>query len=79
MCGLNPQGGIDGAHAIVVLTEGDEFKTYDYQAVQSKLMKHAFVFDGRNMLKHRDLEALGHEVHATGKGMTAAANGQPEA
>lgn len=58
---------VDGAHAIVILTEWDEFKKYDYAKFYSKMMKPAFVFDGRNLLDHAGLERLGFEVHALGK------------
>merc|ERR1712217_511196 len=39
----------DGAHAIVVLTEWDEFKRYNYRNFYDKMLKPAFLFDGRNM------------------------------
>jgi len=32
------------------------------------MLKPAFLFDGRNMLKHTDLESIGFEVHTLGKG-----------
>jgi UDPglucose 6-dehydrogenase len=62
-----PAEAVDGAHAIVVLTEWDEFKTYPYVDYYEKMMKPAFLFDGRNMLKHAELEEIGFEVHALGK------------
>eukprot|EP00408_Alexandrium_pacificum_P018420 CAMPEP_0171184182 /NCGR_PEP_ID=MMETSP0790-20130122/15658_1 /TAXON_ID=2925 /ORGANISM="Alexandrium catenella, Strain OF101" /LENGTH=491 /DNA_ID=CAMNT_0011649173 /DNA_START=64 /DNA_END=1539 /DNA_ORIENTATION=- len=63
----SPDEAIDGAHAIVILTEWDEFKTYDYAKFYAKMMKPAFLFDGRNMLDHTGLEKIGYEVHALGK------------
>jgi len=63
----SPQEAADGAHAIVVLTEWDEFKTYNYDEFYQKMMKPAFLFDGRNMLDHEGLERIGFEVHALGK------------
>ena len=56
-----------GAHAIAVLTEWDEFKTLDYKSIYNKMLKPAFLFDGRNILDHRELQNLGFEVHAIGK------------
>lgn len=56
-----------GAHAIAVLTEWDEFVTYDYQALFDVMSKPAFVFDGRNILPHDELRAIGFEVYAVGK------------
>merc|ERR1712242_543894 len=63
-----PDETVDDAHAIVVLTEWDEFKNYPYQDFYSKMMKPAFIFDGRGILNHRDLEDMGFEVYAIGKG-----------
>merc|ERR1711997_995658 len=63
-----PHEAVDGAHAIVVLTEWDEFKTYPYQDFHAKMMKPAFMFDGRGILPHRELEEIGFEVQAIGKG-----------
>merc|ERR1711933_57200 len=58
----------DGAHALVVLTEWDEFKTLPYHEFHAMMLKPAFLFDGRGILNHRSLEDVGFEVHAIGKG-----------
>jgi len=63
-----PGAAADGAHAIVVLTEWDEFKGYNYQEFYNTMQKPAFIFDGRGILKHGDLEDIGFEVHTIGKG-----------
>jgi len=55
------------AHALVVITEWDEFKNYDYNSIFEKMKKPAFVFDGRNILDHGKLEKIGFHVHAIGK------------
>lgn len=60
-----------GAHAIAVMTEWDEFTTYDYQAIYDVMEKPAFVFDGRNILPHDALRAIGFEVYAIGKPASA--------
>merc|ERR1712113_1127668 len=62
-----PEEAVDGAHAIVILTEWDEFKTYKYDVFYNKMMKPAFLFDGRNLLDHVGLQKVGFEVHAIGK------------
>merc|ERR1712048_536471 len=62
----------DGAHAIVVLTEWDDFKRYNYKNFYDKMLKPAFLFDGRNMLDHSELERIGYEVHTLGKAKTLA-------
>jgi len=58
----------DGAHAVVVLTEWDEFKTLPYHEFYAMMLKPAFLFDGRGILNHKALEDIGFEVHAIGKG-----------
>merc|ERR1711950_116774 len=63
-----PEEAVDGAHALVVLTEWDEFKTYPYREFYAMMMKPAFIFDGRSILNHEMLEDIGFEVHAIGKG-----------
>jgi len=56
-----------GAHAIAVLTEWDEFKALDFAAIYAGMSKPAFVFDGRNLLDHAALRAIGFRVEAIGK------------
>lgn len=57
----------DGAHALCVLTEWDEFKTLDFDRIFKAMAKPAFIFDGRNILDHTKLRTMGFEVHAIGK------------
>mmetsp|Transcript_10328 Transcript_10328/g.13663 ORF Transcript_10328/g.13663 Transcript_10328/m.13663 type:complete len:476 (-) Transcript_10328:173-1600(-) len=63
----DPYEACDGAHAICVLTEWDEFRTYDYERIYKSMAKPAFIFDGRNMMDHTKLREIGFEVHAIGK------------
>jgi len=63
----SPAAAVDGAHAIVVLTEWDEFKGYPYDEFYAKMMKPAFLFDGRAMLQRAELERVGFEVHCIGQ------------
>ena len=49
----------NGAHAIAVLTEWDEFTAYNWQRIYDSMHKPAFVFDGRNILNAKELEAIG--------------------
>merc|ERR1712050_78132 len=67
----SPVEAVEGAHALVVLTEWDEFKVYPYEEFYAKMMKPACVFDGRGILNHKALEDIGFEVHAIGKGRGA--------
>lgn len=54
------------AHAIAVLTEWDEFKTYDWQKIYDAMLKPAFVFDGRNLLNSEKLEKIGFKYQSIG-------------
>jgi UDPglucose 6-dehydrogenase len=55
------------SHAIVVLTEWDEFKKLDMQRVYDQMHRPAFVFDGRNVLDAQAMEKIGFEVHGIGR------------
>jgi UDPglucose 6-dehydrogenase len=48
-----------GAHAVAILTEWDEFTTYDWQKIYDAMHKPAFLFDGRNILDAKALESVG--------------------
>ena len=63
----SPVEAAENAHAIAVLTEWDEFRTLDYEAIYESMHKPAFLFDGRNLLDARLLASLGFEVHSIGK------------
>ena len=71
-----------GSHAICILTEWDEFKTLDYQAIYDSMVKPAFIFDGRNVLDHAKLRWVldGGGGGAAGRrgGATAGAPSQRE-
>ncbi|WP_269223812.1 UDP-glucose 6-dehydrogenase [Flavobacterium sp. IMCC34518] len=54
------------AHAIAILTEWDEFATYDWKKIYEGMQKPAFVFDGRNILSKSELEAIGFIYQAIG-------------
>ena len=56
-----------GAHAVAVVTEWDEFKTLDYEKLYAVMNKPAFIFDGRNILDRKKLAAIGFRVYAIGK------------
>jgi UDPglucose 6-dehydrogenase len=55
------------AHAIAILTEWDEFKSYNWTGIYANMLKPAFVFDGRNLLDRQSLERIGFNVQAIGK------------
>lgn len=54
------------SHAIAVLTEWDEFKTYDWEKIYAEMYKPAFVFDGRNILDIQKLNNIGFLTSSIG-------------
>ncbi len=56
-----------GAHAIAILTEWGEFKTLDFKRIYASMVKPAFLFDGRILLDHEPLRAIGFDVYAIGE------------
>jgi UDPglucose 6-dehydrogenase len=63
----NPMEVVHEAHAVAVLTEWDEFVSYDWKAIYTNMYKPAFVFDGRNILDTEKLTAIGFQVKGIGK------------
>ena len=55
----DPYKAVEGAHALAVITEWDEFKTYDWKKIYDSMSKPAYIFDGRNLLDKQELEAIG--------------------
>ena len=64
----NPYEACIGSHAIAVLTEWDEFKTYNWQRIYDTMQKPAFVFDGRGILDTESLKKIGFICYTIGKG-----------
>ena len=59
---------LNDSHAIAVLTEWDEFKTYNWERIYQNMYKPAFVFDGRNILDASLLKSIGFQFKGIGKG-----------
>ena len=66
----DPYKAAEGSHALVVMTEWDEFKTLDYKRIYDSMLKPAFVFDGRLLLDHERLSDIGFLVDVVGKRMS---------
>ena len=56
---LNPYDACEGAHAIAILTEWDEFSLFDWKKIYDSMQKPAFIFDGRNILNREILTSIG--------------------
>ena len=63
---LDPYEACKDAHAIAIMTEWDEFITYDWKKIYQNMNKPAFVFDGRNILDKNELEKIGFKYQAIG-------------
>src|SRR5690554_1444721 len=63
----DPYQAMDDAHAVAILTEWDEFKTYDWQQVYEGMKKPAFLFDGRNVVERKEIEVLGFSFQGVGR------------
>jgi UDPglucose 6-dehydrogenase len=58
----------DKAHAVVLLTEWDEFRHLDFVRIHASMQKPAFLFDGRNLLDLAHVRAIGFQAYGIGKG-----------
>jgi UDPglucose 6-dehydrogenase len=64
----DPYTAVKNAHALATLTEWDEFKTLDFVRIYDRMLKPAFVFDGRAILPVDLLKSHGFDVFSIGKG-----------
>lgn len=58
---------VEGAHAIVLITEWKKFLDLDFERIYSLMEKPAFLFDGRNLLDAEKLARIGFHVFPVGK------------
>jgi UDPglucose 6-dehydrogenase len=63
----DPIKATEEAHAIAILTEWDEFKTFDWDNIYKKMLKPAFVFDGRRLLDSDTMTAKGFDYYKIGQ------------
>ncbi len=64
----DPMEAISDAHAVAILTEWDEFITIDWDQVQERMLKPAFLFDGRRILDSESMRTKGFEFYQIGRG-----------
>jgi len=57
----------DGAHALALVTQWDEYRELDYEKIHERMAEPAFIFDGRNHLDHEKLYKIGFNVFPLGK------------
>lgn len=62
----DPYEAAKNVHSIVILTEWDEFKDYDYEKIYQSMKKPASLFDGRLLVDHQKLDKIGFRVFSIG-------------
>jgi len=70
----NPYAVAEGADALILVSEWNEFKQLDMQRI-SKSMRQAVLFDARNIYDPAKMKTLGFNYRGIGRGYDA--NGQP--
>lgn len=55
----DPYMAAEGAHALAIITEWDEFVQYDWAKIYNKMSKPAYIFDGRNLFNKQEMETIG--------------------
>ena len=58
---------LEGAHVLALVTQWAEYRELDFERIYNKMVKPAFVFDGRNHLEHEKLFEIGFNVFPLGK------------
>ncbi|MEI6177868.1 MAG: UDP binding domain-containing protein [Verrucomicrobiota bacterium] len=64
----DPYTAATAVHALVILTEWDEFRTLDLGRIHDLMLQPAFVFDGRAVFPVHTLNAHGFDAFVIGKG-----------
>ena len=57
-----------GAHAVLILTDWDEFRSLDWRGLSSLLAPSSWVLDARNCANHSAIRSSGLNLWAVGKG-----------
>ncbi|MCT4589755.1 MAG: nucleotide sugar dehydrogenase [Carboxylicivirga sp.] len=63
----DPYKAMDNSHAVAILTEWDEFKTYDWEKIYRRMKKPAFLFDGRNIMDEKIIKKIGFSTFNLGR------------
>jgi UDPglucose 6-dehydrogenase len=62
----NPMAALDGADALLIVTEWKEFRSPDFEAIKAKL-KQPVIFDGRNLYEPKQVRQFGIDYQAIGR------------
>ena len=63
----DPYEAASGAHALAIITEWDEFISYDWNKIFDNMSKPAHIFDGRNLLDKDEMESIGFNYVGIGQ------------
>ena len=63
----DPLLNLENYNIVVILTEWDEFKTYDWLKIHKKMCKPAHIFDGRNILDSKEINDIGFKYTGLGR------------
>jgi UDPglucose 6-dehydrogenase len=63
----NPYSAADGADALFLVTEWNEFRQPDFARIKGA-MQHPVLFDGRNVWNAKKLRELGFTYYGVGRG-----------
>jgi UDPglucose 6-dehydrogenase len=62
-----PYGALEGADALAIVTEWQEFRRPDFE-VMRRLLRQPVIFDGRNLYETKSMRELGFTYHGIGRG-----------
>lgn len=62
----NPMAALEGADALLIVTEWKEFRSPDFEAIKAKL-KQPVIFDGRNLYEPKQVRQFGIDYQAIGR------------
>ena len=62
-----PYGALEGADALAVVTEWQEFRTPDFELMR-RLLAGAVIVDGRNLYDEKAMAGYGFTYYAIGRG-----------
>jgi UDPglucose 6-dehydrogenase len=63
----DPYEAATNSHAILIITEWEQYGKLDYQKIYESMVKPAYLFDGRNMVDRKACYKIGFNVHSIGK------------
>ena len=66
----DPYKATEKAHAVVICTEWESFKSLDWKRIYDSMEKPAFIFDGRNILDEKSIRKIGFDLINVGKGLS---------